>query len=413
MMNRRRILEGLVLGVSLLWGVNLFADSWWTPTSQVDKDKVWHCRIPIMVTNPGKLDHTCYPIEVGVDFNQTLENLNKSSETLDLPNSLRLATSEGKEIPSQYDDTIYKGKEDDTDNGKGTVVFILDELKSGAFQKYFLYFDTLESGGIKRKPEYPNIKAMSGSGLGHIDTGKIKVGLHFRGGRYRNGIKSLAIKTPEGDIHIPVGGYGVDSLGLISAPFEVSYQKGPVFAKYALTNTMNNRYGGIRTLEDKEIKGREKLLWKETKTVKATFTFFNNSSIWYLDNWGGIINFMKKGFFTTYQDSSMESPGSLEELAQTKKGRASRRARYGIASSGDGYSLATCVWDKAWEGKSEEAAKATFGWRNKKYLMLPGVGKFSPQSRVKHNLAKGGMEIAQILDEPPTVICNPNQVEGK
>jgi hypothetical protein len=405
-MKRRRFGKGLavLVGVSLLFSVKAGAADWWKPTSEVDKDNTWHYRIPIMVTNPGKLDYTCYPIEVGVDFNQALEKLNKSSETFDLPNSLRLVTVDGKEIPCQYDDILYKSKEDDTGNGKGTLVFVLNELKSGAYRKYYLYFDTIEAGGIKRKPEYPFIKAMKGKGAGHIDTGKIKVRLHFGGGRHRNGIRGLSIKNPEGDISIPIYGFGVDSLGLITAPFEVEYVKGPVFAKYVLTNTMNNSYGGMRSLSDPKIKGNEKWLWKETKTVKATFTFFNNSSIWYRDNWKRRdVNFMGGGFFTTYQDNSMESPGSLEELAEGR-GSITNSARYGIASSMTGYGFATAVSAKDRSG---------FQWTTRRYLRLPSITGISSNSRVKHNLTKGGMELAQVLDEPPTVICNPNQVDTK
>jgi hypothetical protein len=153
-----------------------------------------------MVTNPGTLDYTGYPVEVGVDFNQALENLNKSSETLDLPSSLRLVSIDGKEIPCQYDDALYKGKEDDTGNGKGTVVFVLDNLKSGSYNKYFFYFDTIEAGGIKRH-------------------------LAYGGGRYHNGIKGLKIKSPEGDIGIPFHPYGVDRLGKRNWHFQYLWRR--------------------------------------------------------------------------------------------------------------------------------------------------------------------------------------------
>ncbi|MDD5596786.1 MAG: hypothetical protein PHV82_02510 [Victivallaceae bacterium] len=415
-MNSWKTFLGIVMLTGMFSSLDLQAENgnWWKPTSETDKDKSWHFRIPLMVTAPGTLDYEGYPIEVGVDFNAALGKLSKATETLDLPNSLRLVDSDGKEIPCQYDDTTYKGKDDDTGNGKGTVVFVLDELKSGKYKKFFLYFDTIETGGMKKVPPYTPIKAMKTDKYGAVDTGKITVRLHFGGGTYRNGIKGLAVKTPEGDTKIPVYGYGVDSLGVIEMPFKVVYTRGPVFAKFVLAETMNNQWGGIRTLDDKKLKGREKFLWQEPKDVKITFTFFNDSSIWHLDlkEWNQTANYMGKGFFTSYQDSSMESPGSLKEVGETKYGYVRHKARYGIVSSENGYSFATAVWDNAWNGKSREAAMALFNWCNKAYNVYPSIGGISPASRIKHNLKKGGMETALALDNPPMVICNPNQIEN-
>jgi hypothetical protein len=91
---------------------------------------------------------------------------------------------------------------------------------------------------------------------------------------------------------------------------------------------------------------------------------------------------MGGGFFTTYQDNSMESPGSLEELAEGR-GSITNSARYGIASSTTGYSFATAVSAKVRNG---------FRWTTKGYLRLPYISGISSNSRVKHNLTKGGME---------------------
>jgi hypothetical protein len=398
-----RRLVVLVVAVSLLFSVKAGAADWWKPTSEVDRGKVWHYRAPIMVTAPGKLDYTDYPIEVEVDFNACLEKVGSSSETLDLPNSLRLVSADGKEIPCQYDDTIYKGKEDDAGNGKGTVVFILDNLKSGTFQKYFLYFDTIEAGGIKRKPEYPIIKAMKGDGSGHIDTGKIKVSLNFGGvgNKPRAGIRGLSINSPEGDIKIPIYHYGVDSLRF-STPFEVAYTKGPVFARYRLTNTMKVKV-------DNE---------EKTKTVKATFTFFNNSSIWYRDDWEGVCtNYMGRGFFTTVQDNTMSEPQKIADIIGTeeKKHRSLESSgRYGVATSSDGYSFATCLGKRGMQ-KVEPHFKSNLSWgiRWRRHLVLPTTCTVGTEGRTKHNLAKGGIEIALLLDEPPTLMFNPNQAEKK
>jgi hypothetical protein len=406
-MNKKKIWEGLVLTLSLLFFVvKVSAASWWTPAGGGDKGKVWHYRIPIMLTAPEKLDYSCYPIEISVDFKIALEKAGSSSETLDMPNSLRLVL-DGKEIPYQYDDTIYQGKEDESDNDKGTVVFVLGTLKSGAYKKYFLYFDTIEKGGTKKKPEYPFITAEK-SGQ-KINTGKIGVYLqYYKGSRkHRSGINVLTFKkwsfeTGKTAVGIPIAyRYWVDSLGLVNTPWQCEFVKGPVFARYSLSQTANHYNGGMWKPDDPIVIKKKMKLWEEPKTFKATFTFFNNSSIWFLEDWYGNVGCYMKPEFETYQDSSMESPVKLTEL---KKAR--HKAHYGLATLSNGVAFATAL-------RSKDGSKETiFQWDNEKYTKLPFL-KTKPGDRVVHYVGEGGMDAAKALYQPPKIVFSPNKVEKK
>lgn len=390
----------------------LFADDWWNPTSKTDAGSVWRYRIPVVLKAPEGVDYNDYPVEIGVDFNEALKNLGVISEKAALPDSIRLIAPDGKEVPCQFEDTVFIRKEDAIGNGVGTLVFVVDRLEKGTTKKYQLYFDL--EGGKMKKPEYANISVARNNNSATIDTGKIVALLDFGGGRYRNGIKSLTVKAAEGDIKIPIYGFGVDSLGF-KQPFEAVIEQGPVFARFILTMQANNQDGGVKTLE--EVGGNEKQLWKEIRTIKAVFTFFNRSAVWYLEerNWsdtGSVCsNFMNPGLFKTVQDNTMDKAQNLEEILASKQGVVTTSGRYGVATSESGYSLATCL-----EGKDGSAPRKTsFKWgrMSNSYLLLPFAVVGDGGIIIKHNLAKGGLEIARMLDEAPAIICDTKRAEKK
>jgi len=369
-------------------------DKWWMPADGQDAGSVWAYRIPITVAASGEIDYADYPIEVPVDFNLLLSNL-KGKGTLDLPNSLRLICQDGlREVPVQYDDNRYKDEADETGNGRGTVVFVLGNkdtssvLKAGSSIKYYLYFDIIENG-LKKTPSYVPIKAMILPGsIGRVDTGKIGANIGLGGGKYRNGIKEISLSDGDIKIKIPLYRFGIDSLGREEAPLAVELEKGAVTARFYFHQETNN--------PDKDIKQSGE------PPLEGCFTFFNNSGVYYLDMFstGGkkfsLANFMGGGFFTSFQDNTMSAPMALTKDAVYRNAG----ARYGVAIS-EKVGFATLMPEKA-----------TLVWDTRKYDILPSFFSSSSSYRVKHSLARGGIEMGKALDVLPSVFINPTQAES-
>ena len=127
---------------------DLRASPTWYDQNAVGATPDWHYRVPVNVPAGATVNST---IKVDVDFNALLATMGVSG-TFDV-NSPRIVRPGGSlAVRQEFNDTIYNGATDASNNGRGEIRFILEEAGATV---YHVYFDITQNGAKAANPQTP------------------------------------------------------------------------------------------------------------------------------------------------------------------------------------------------------------------------------------------------------------------
>jgi hypothetical protein len=138
---------------------DLQSPSWWDPDG-IGAGHDWHYRVPIQIQGGEAGERIVVDVDFGPGAGSLLETLGVSGDFDE--NSPRVVKEDSSPLAQQqFDDGCFEGGSDPVGNGRGRLLFTLEE---DAPVTYYLYFDIAENGA-KPAPSFEDPAVLTNGGF--------------------------------------------------------------------------------------------------------------------------------------------------------------------------------------------------------------------------------------------------------